>query len=57
VPLAAATASSVGVSGTISTVAVYSDSPPSLSRTVPLTVRVPVSEVGQEALAAELKVP
>src|SRR5881397_1562397 len=41
----------------IVTECVYSVKPPSLSRILPLTVRVPLSEVGQLALAVPLNAP
>ena len=41
----------------IVTEAVYSLTPPSLSRIWPLTVRVPLSVVGQLALVVPLKLP
>ena len=39
------------------TVAVYSETPPSLSRILPLTVRLPLSLVGQLALLPGPKAP
>src|ERR671923_1781497 len=41
----------------IVTPALYSLTPPSLSRILPLTVRLPLSVVGQLALAVPLKAP
>src|SRR5690349_18059027 len=52
-------ASNVAVGATllIATVAVYSVVPPSLSRIVPLTVREPLSVVGQLAVLVALNAP
>jgi hypothetical protein len=47
----------VGATLLIVTAAVYSVEPPSLSLIVPLTVRLPLSSVGQLALLLEPKAP